>query len=621
MNSALPGRRLGVILAALAVLLAIAGGLSVARYLLTRFMPWDDEGHMLLSLAHYIKDGQLYTRTFSQFGPAYFYAQGLFFQVLHLPETHDMGRLVTLIYWVASSLLAAVFVYRFSRSIFLACAAGLCCMLAGSVITNEPGHPEQLLLLLFMAAACLAAHPLSGRSYPHLLLLGAVGAAMSFTKINIGVFFIAGLAHTLVCLFPSGRVRSVGLGLTMIYAAAAPWLLMHATFHRGFRGYFILATASGIVTFARGAMLRPRSRIPVRAALWCGGGLLGGTGLIVMATSLQGMSLRTLVLGILLNPMHHPGLFFVAPGLSRFDLAACAILTVVVTCLRPAGRGLRGPRPLAALKCVVGIGAIPLALSHQIQWILPLLPLSLLSPPGSERDAAGHFPGLFITLMAVTQFLGTYPVAGNQLGIVACPMLLWAFLCIADGIAGLGESPRWFLGEFGKGLRLDAAIGVAILFAAAGSSISTAAGIPFPPASSGLRGSEWLHLPVEQAARFESISREVGANCGTLFTAPGMGSFNLWSGVPTPNGWNLGPWMKGFDAERQAEILDLMKRDSRTCAILNRDMVRFWGPDEAALAALPLAHYVMTDMPKVGDFGEYEVRVHPQRSAPWLRTP
>jgi hypothetical protein len=39
-----------------------------------------------------------------------------FFQLLQFPITHDMGRLVTLVYWVASSLLAAVFVYRLSKS-------------------------------------------------------------------------------------------------------------------------------------------------------------------------------------------------------------------------------------------------------------------------------------------------------------------------------------------------------------------------------------------------------------------------------------------------------------------------------------------------------------------------
>ena len=125
----------------LAILVALAGAGAAAVRLLTTFGYWDDEGYMLVSLAHYVHGGHLYTETFSQYGPFYFYAQGIFFQLLHLPVTHDMGRLLTLVYWLAASVLAAVFIFRTFKSIYLACAAGLCTMLAGLVLTNEPDHP------------------------------------------------------------------------------------------------------------------------------------------------------------------------------------------------------------------------------------------------------------------------------------------------------------------------------------------------------------------------------------------------------------------------------------------------------------------------------------------------
>ena len=110
----------------LAILAALFGALSATVRLLTSFADYDDEGYMLLSTAHYINEGHLYTQTLSHYDPFYFYAQGIFSQMLHLPVTHDMGRLVMLVHWMASSLLATVFVYRLSNSIFLACAAGLC---------------------------------------------------------------------------------------------------------------------------------------------------------------------------------------------------------------------------------------------------------------------------------------------------------------------------------------------------------------------------------------------------------------------------------------------------------------------------------------------------------------
>ena len=52
----------------------------------------------------------------------------------------------------------------------------------------------------------------------------------------------------------------------------------------------------------------------------------------------------------------------------------------------------------------------------------------------------------------------------------------------------------------------------------------------------------------------------------------------------------------------------------------NRSIVRFWDNDEAGVAVLPLAHYVMTEMSKMTEFGEYEIRVHPHRSSPWLQS-
>jgi len=613
----------------LAILVALVGALSAMVRLLTWFAFWDDEGYMLVSLAHYINEGHLYTQTSWYYGPFYFYAQGIFFQLLHLPVTHDMGRLVTLVYWVASSLLATVFVYRLSKSTFLACAAGLCSMLAGLVLTNEPGHPQQVVLLLYMIAARLSLPSLSGRYYLRFFLLGCVGAALAFTKVNVGLFYTAGLTQALVCLLPSGRIRSIGIVLTLIYAAASPWLLMHASLDYGFRGYFLLATVGGIVAFAFGALFRPHHPLSMRAALCSGGGLLAGTVLIIATTSLQGMSVGSLVGGVILNALHHPDVFYRPLGVSRLNLLAALILTAGVVGLRSSGRRLAESRWLDVLRCIAGIGSIwllildprvqLLTLDHRIQWVMPLLPLTLIPQSRWERDAVALFPRFFITYMAVTQFLEPYPVAGSQTGIAAVPMILWAFLCIADGIAGLRAASYRLSQGSGEGLRLDAMIGGTILVIFAGVSMVVSARSPFPPATTGLRGSAWLHLPPEQAIPFESIVRNVSTNCSTLFTMPGMGSFNIWSGVPTPNGWNLTTWMKGISSDRQAEILRIIKSDSQACAILNRRIARFWDEDETGMeAALPLAYYVITEMPKIAEFGEYEIRVHPHRSSPWF---
>src|SRR5262249_44683276 len=173
-----------------------------------------------------------------------------------------------------------------------------------------------------------------------------------------------------------------------------------------------------------------------------------------------------------------------------------------------------------------------------------------------ERDTDALFPRLFVTYLAVTQFLVPFPV--GHLGVVAIPIILWAFFCITDGIAGLRTFSFKPSGVFGKDLRLDAVIGSAILVIHTGSiALAARNQFTFPSASTHLRGATWLHLPNEQATRFEAIAQNVGKNCNTLFTMPGMASFNLWSGIPTPNGWNMTGWMKGISSERQAETLSI----------------------------------------------------------------
>jgi hypothetical protein len=394
---------------------------------------------------------------------------------------------------------------------------------------------------------------------------------------------------------------------------------MHANFNLGFRGYFLLATVVGITTFACGAVIRPHNRLRIHVALWSGAGLLAGAVLIVIATSLQGVSLGSLFWGVILNPLNHPGVFYISLKISRWTNLAALILAACIVYLSLSRSHLAESWWFDVVRCVVGVGAISLlTLGNRIQWVVPLLPMTLVPRWRWEADGLALFTRLFVTSMAVTQFLEPYPVAGSQTGIAAAPMILWAFVCIADGIAGLRAAAGRPSQEAGQGLRLDAAIGGAILGVFTKVSVGLLVQSQFPPASTGLRGSTWLHLPTKQATQFEAIAQNVGRNCSTLFTMPGMGSFNIWSGVPTPNGWNLTAWMKGIRLERQEQILSLMKSDPLVCAIVNRGLIRFWDKDNTTVERLPLARYIMIEMPKVAEIDEYEIHVHPHRSSPWL---
>ncbi len=91
-----------MILRAVTPVVAFVVALLFGRYWLTTSLPsYDDDGYFLLMIKHYLGGEHLYTEVFSQYGPFYTFAQKIMFRLLGLPVTHDGGRMVTLVLWLA----------------------------------------------------------------------------------------------------------------------------------------------------------------------------------------------------------------------------------------------------------------------------------------------------------------------------------------------------------------------------------------------------------------------------------------------------------------------------------------------------------------------------------------
>ena len=75
--------------------------------------------------------------------------------------------------------------------------------------------------------------------------------------------------------------------------------------------------------------------------------------------------------------------------------------------------------------------------------------------------------------------------------------------------------------------------------------------------------------------------------------------------------------MKGLGADRQQQILGSLLAAPDVCVLYNPALVTSWQPNQKEVAALPLAHYILFDMPKIAARGPYEIRVHPQRKSIW----
>src|SRR5207249_11451532 len=74
-------------------------------------------------------------------------------------------------------------------------------------LVHEPGHPQELVTLLVSLAVLVAMVGSQRRGV--LMMLGAIGATLVFTKINVGAFFGIALLSALVAQGPVSRPHQV----------------------------------------------------------------------------------------------------------------------------------------------------------------------------------------------------------------------------------------------------------------------------------------------------------------------------------------------------------------------------------------------------------------------------
>jgi hypothetical protein len=588
----------------------------------------DDEGYLLLSLKHYVAGERLYTQVFSMYGPFYFMIQRTVFGLLGLPVTFDAGRLVAYIYWVLSAVLGGFFVYRLSKRATLASAACLATMWLARVLAFEPNHPEEVILLLLMLGCCASVNP--GPAV--LLLLGAVGTALFFTKTNIGIFFLAAALIASVCVLPAGRLRNIGGNVLLAAMVAGPIVLMHHFLNSWAREFCLIAILAGASTLLAGMRANVYSPERMRTLRYIAVGALAAAMLIVLGTTLEGLSLGTLLDGVVLGPLRQPEVFVIP-----FAITSKMALLGTVLSLCMAGlywfpeRWKMHSAWIDVLKCVGGLLVIGLLVKWTVAYTSPpssppayfaptyaLLPLALLPRKSARWEVSEYFPRIFVTALAAMQILQAYSVAGSQVSIGAAPFLLWGFVCIHDGADGLltffPSAKNWHV-------RVSASSVMGGVVAVVVATAMLRTGIwhqhyPFPASS--LAGSASLHLPRSLEMKYEALTRDVQTNCQILFTMPGMGHFNLWSEVPTPDGFNEDNWMRGIPIEQQQQTLQTLESNPSACVVFRPEGLTIWGVPDGGIDTLPLAHYILHDMPTVSTKGGYEIHVSPDRRAPWV---
>ncbi len=419
------GIPIGRILAAALVVAAILCGVAFACFsAFICIVPYDDEGVVLLFVQHMLDGHAIYDRVNCLYGPFYMFARWLVFGVLHAPVGNDALRAQALVTWLVTTALLAMTAWRLARR--FAWRAGLSalvwilaiCQLF--VLSREPGHPQEVVVLL-LAAALLVAATMTERRNLALLLLGGLGVATALTKVNVGVFYLLGLALALLSLTPrSSRLWWLLRCAAACAAAVLPVILMRSRFGDDYGGFCFLVTCSLVPSLAFASFRVPSGTVGLKEILWCAlGGLLVAGPLLAFAVW-QGNTLAGTANAIFFRTYRN---FASAPvgtplPVTTFGLVwMCAATVLGLVAL---GRRQTWSLLLITLRIVVCVMVFLIAASRNHEVFLPLslgLPLVwlLLVPPAArEFDERAWFFRLFLCFTACLQPLQIFPVTGSQ---------------------------------------------------------------------------------------------------------------------------------------------------------------------------------------------------------------
>ena len=590
------------------MLLAAALGLGGFWLLLTGFKPYDDEGYVLISLVNFVRGGRLYTDVFSQYGPFFYWWNDVLHHLLRVDFTNTTGRIVTLFHWLAAALLCAWIVGRQTRSLTWALLALAATFAHLWQMTAEPMHPGGWIAFAVALAAWAGSECIAQRRARGLaLVVGLIGAALTLTKINVGVFLFAG-AGVWLALNADESFPLLGRKIVAVVLVAMPWLLMHSLLGETWVVTFavIISTAT-IATLI--AMLPSTAPLFRRTDwLWLAGSAAALAAVTCAATLANGTGFGDLLEGVLLGPLHHPGVFSFAINwrLGALPLAIASGLIGVVAHVFgwTRRRGFIGVVIVARIGLLVAavlgwfarlpVSSLALGLSYGLPavWFL-VMPLSQ-EPRQLELARVRSWLGLLL----LTQALHAYPVGGSQIG---WGTFLWVPLLVLAAVEAVNASEikplRRLVAPVAATL---AAFGLAAAFGREGwQRWHTSEALDLP-------GAEILRLPESLNAQLRTVALNARVHAGELFSLPGMFSLNLWTGRPTPTRENVTHWFSLLTPAQQQRIIARLKADPRALLVIERSLIQFMRAAGIPVAG-PLCDYLRTAFTPSFGAGNYAV--------------
>ena len=547
--------------------------------LFSRFADYDDEGYILLSVINVFHGHALYDSVYSQYGPAfYLFTNGL--QSLCGELTSNGVRVLALALWVIPSLLLGYGVLR-RQGPWAGTFVALSTFCFLHLIQDEPFHPGNLVVL----ALALALYSESAKPRFSPWVLGGLGAFLFLMKVNVGVFYFLGLFFWLT----RGLVSLPLIFLRALLLAAALAVLTRPLLHETWVQLLDLSVLVGAVNL----MLTQQSVKLERAVIWRVGlaSVLVFLGVLFWALS-QGTSPQGLLQGVVLNALQHsvrysfaidfrPGTFINLLGAFTF-----AVLS------RTGRLGERQESVLQALfilfvfTCAILLyhtRSLGVVFSYSAPWLWLCC-----------RGSNNRVPSLCAWFL-LFQFLHGFPIAGIQIAWGSFLVFTLALLSPPDLSVFSGVSWVRTLRAGGAFLLAVSVLGEAWY--------RTERYFRFKPIDA--LGASWIRLEANEADTFSVLTRYCASQPASVFSAPGMFSFNLWSARPTPSLQNTTLWWSLIPAIEQERIRDRLKDALVVCKVSHLDDLR-----QGITPFSPLHRTILGEMRQQLRTGDYVVFGH-----------
>jgi hypothetical protein len=593
------------------VFIAIAGVYAFSTTF-SQFASYDDQGSMMVCIRGYLEGHPLYDSVRLMYGPFYFIYEAILHRLTCLPVTHDVTGIICIVHWLAAAGVLAVAGGLMTRSALLGVFIFMQATVHLQNVAREPGHPQELeVLVLALAILVVATGSLRGW---RLALLGMIGAALVFTKINVGAFFGVALLMVLSSHAPFLQARrGLFLGL-LVLCGSLPFLLMRQHFAEAWaRDFGFVVCASVIAAGAFTYTLAGEHRLGFRA--WLQTGIPFGvvSVLVPLAVLVNGTSLSGMVDTAVRLPASLPGIQWYSLSIPNSAWSAAAALLTAAVALRFRARWQRCNLAIAAFKGGYGVLGCALFVEEpriQLGYLLPWLWLVLIQvPKNSLGQPQSLFPRAMLCLLAAWQGLQAYPVPYTQVSVATFLAVLAYSICLHDALVALAAAPR--INEHLRlltpqtVLRLHGVVLGSLLLSFGVQSLWRWADYAAAPRLE-LRGARYLRLSDPRAEGYRALAQYLEKECDTFIASPLLNSLYLWTDKRPPTWFNVnGGGIPSGDGQ-QAQVVAALQQAKRPLILVRESQVpNLLGAQPSVRG--PLIRYMREDCLEVKRLGGYRI--------------